>query len=118
MMSRMTIHHTRAALVDWLLAPAALCSGVIDDSPDDARNQRWAEGLKRLAAYILALPDDDPRLVRIDRVCSERMVDVFTVPSGMEPYLTSRPDLHRWEPSAWLDAFTEAFVAASVATDA
>jgi Shedu protein SduA, C-terminal len=44
---------------DWRDAKAA-------EYPEDERNERAAEGLRELAAYVRTLPDDDPRLQAID----------------------------------------------------
>lgn len=41
----------------------------------DARNLRCAEGLDDLAAYVLSLPPDEPRLLELQRLAS--LDDVF-----------------------------------------
>jgi hypothetical protein len=56
---------------DWREAKAT-------EYPEDYRNLRAAEGLRSLAAYVRALPDDDPRLLAIDSVLSSGQFDITT----------------------------------------
>jgi len=40
-----------------------------DDDLRDARNLRSAAALEEFAAYIVAVPADDPRLIRLGQLC-------------------------------------------------
>jgi antiviral defense system Shedu protein SduA len=46
--------------------------------PEDDRNLRSAEGLRSLATYVRALPNDDPRLLAIEAVLSSDNFDITT----------------------------------------
>ena len=52
-------------LAEELLSTAVWREGKADEYPDDDRNLPAAEHLADLARQILALPDDDPRLLRM-----------------------------------------------------
>jgi hypothetical protein len=49
-----------------------------DEYPEDGRNERAAKGLRELAAYVRALPDDDPRLQAIDSALHTGDFDLTT----------------------------------------
>src|ERR1700729_4217984 len=51
-------------LAEELFSTAVWREGKADEYPDDDRNLPAAEHLADLARQILALPDDDPRLLR------------------------------------------------------
>jgi len=52
-------------LVNYFIDQANWRDGKAEEYPEDARNAVAAGGLRELAAYVAALPDDDQRLVML-----------------------------------------------------
>ncbi len=54
-------------IADYLRDLARWREGRAEEYDRDVRNLRSAAGLEELAQYVLALPDDDPRIVELAR---------------------------------------------------
>ena len=64
----MDVTDATARLVARLGHSAAWREGKAEEYPDDERNWQTARALRRAAAEVAALPDDDPRLLRLAHV--------------------------------------------------
>jgi hypothetical protein len=56
---------TQVMMADYLRAIAAWRRQKAEEYDRDARNLQSAAGLDELADFVLSLPDDDPRIVRL-----------------------------------------------------
>lgn len=83
--------------------------------PEDGRNRTAARAADRIADYIEAIPDNDPRLIKLQRVwdiagdhksVADRMVEELDV--SIKGHGASRIGFQGGppsEPSAWLDNY-------------
>ena len=90
----------RDIIVDYLEDKAAWRQDKAEESPEDYRNQRCAEGLYQLAEYVRGLLDDDERLRELLMLCATESgggpLDVFmpgqTVDYAVSRFRFDRPD--------------------------
>ncbi|CAA9545276.1 MAG: hypothetical protein AVDCRST_MAG73-2348 [uncultured Thermomicrobiales bacterium] len=99
------------AIADHLWSVAAWRRAKAEEYDRDARNLRTAAGLDDLAAHVLALPDDDPRLRELARVGA--LHDDAFVPGQQTSYEIGRFRFHR--PETGLDAFLDRLVELAIA---
>jgi hypothetical protein len=59
---------TRIVFADYIRSLATWRRARFDDPDRDPRNLQSAAGLEAFAEFVLALPDDDPRLARIQEI--------------------------------------------------
>jgi hypothetical protein len=88
----------------------------LDEDELDARSRRSAERLWRLAEYVDALPDEDPRLAALARVHDQYRHDAFVVGDDAR-YLVSRFSFDSADATQGLDEFLTKFVTILVAED-
>jgi hypothetical protein len=88
----------------------------LDEDELDERSRRSAESLWRLAAYVDALPDDDPRLGALARVHEQYGHDALVVGDDAR-YLVSRFSFDSADADQGLDEFLTKFVRVLVAED-
>ncbi|MFZ0118113.1 MAG: hypothetical protein WAL99_01415 [Pseudonocardiaceae bacterium] len=69
--------HRAALLADYLREQARWREIKAEEYPEDARNARSARALLDAAEYVAQLPDDDQRLVRLDRACRYTELGIF-----------------------------------------
>jgi hypothetical protein len=96
----MSFVNPRRAIADYLHGIAAWRRQKAEEYDRDARNLRSAAGIEELADYIVALPDDDPRLRRLAELA---MVGEFFQPGQMTHYEIGR--FRFFHEEATLDAF-------------
>lgn len=68
-----------ARLVARLGRAAAWREDKAEEYPDDERNWQTARALRRAAAEIAALPDDDPRVLRLARLCDNEDTAIVAI---------------------------------------
>ena len=66
--SRTTRPDIRGLFADYLLGVASWRRAKFDDDLRDPRNIRSADGILAIRDFVLALPEDDPRLIELSRV--------------------------------------------------
>jgi hypothetical protein len=72
-----TPDQARRALAEAIKGEAEWRRKKADEYPDDRRNTQAANGLEELAAYVLTLPEDDPRLRDLTALAGGKDVFVF-----------------------------------------
>jgi hypothetical protein len=102
----------RQRLADYLREQAAWRDEKAAEYPDDRRNQRSAQHLRGLAAYVDRLPDDDPNLRALAAVQEGYGVSEVYVPGENARYLLSRFGFH--DDVTDLRGFLDALVSAEV----
>ena len=102
---------THLALADYLRGIADWRRRKADEYDRDLRNIRTADALEELAAHVLTLTDDDPRLHELIRIGA--LAEDFFMPGQQTSYEIGRFRFHH--PEAGLDAFVDRIVELAIA---
>jgi hypothetical protein len=102
----------RGGLVTRLLEHADWRSEKAAEYPNDHRNQRSIDALRRLAAWVSKLPDDDPDLLVL---AASQPYSQGYVPGDAANYLISRFGFHREEDEAGFREFLHWLVSEDLA---
>jgi hypothetical protein len=100
----------KRAVADYCLAVAEWRRRKAEEYDRDARNLQSAAGLEAFVDHVLALPDDEPRLVELARLTVEG--EAFR-PTQRVHYELGRFRFHH--PEAGLDPFLDRLVELAVA---
>ena len=101
---------TQRLIADRLIEIAAWRRRKAEEYDRDARNLRSAAGLEDLAAFVLALPNDDPRIRELTRLAV--VGEAFT-PGQQTAYEIGRFRFHH--PEVGLDSFLDRMVELAIA---
>ena len=102
---------TQQAMADYLRTVAEWRRRKAEEYDRDARNLRAAAALEELADYVLALPEDDPRLRELVRLGA--LGDDAFVPGQQTSYEIGRFRFHHAEGE--LDPFLDRIVELAIA---
>jgi hypothetical protein len=104
------VPNTRAAMADYLRGIALWRRRKAEEYDRDVRNLRTADALEELAEFVLALPDDDERLLTLGRLA---MDGEFFAPGQQTHYEIGRLRFHN--PDVGLDPFLSRIVELAIA---